>query len=140
MYKRNSNEIGYLEKIDSRVNNIFKNLPDEKIFERFNWSIFDSPELFQPIGSKSLVEISNTKPEELFLRVERQTIRRLHQSRSILFTVRVHVDSIISILGNKELVIDLTKAIQNLDEDMKSYKVIQPFEDKLISWLRKNNK
>lgn len=131
---------GYLEKIDSRVNNIFKNLPDEKIFERFNWSIFDSPELFQPIGSKSLVEISNTKPEELFLRVERQTIRRLHKSRSILFTVRVHVDSIISILGNKELVVDLTRALQNLDEDMKSYKVIQPFEDKLINWLRKNNK
>ena len=131
---------GYLEKIDSRVNNIFRNLPDEKIFERFNWSIFDSPELFQPIGSKSLVEISNTKPEELFLRVERQTIRRLHKSRSILFTVRVHVDSIISILGNKELVVDLIKAIQNLDEDMKSYKVIQPFEDKLINWLRKNNK
>ena len=131
---------GYLEKIDSRVNNIFKNLPDEKIFERFNWSIFDSPELFQPIGSKSLVEISNTKPEELFLRVERQTIRRLHKSRSILFTVRVHVDSIISILGNKELIVDLTKALQNLDEDMKSYKVIQPFENKLINWLRKNNK
>tara|TARA_B100001564_G_C20560292_1_gene633424 strand:- start:887 stop:1051 length:165 start_codon:yes stop_codon:yes gene_type:complete len=54
--------------------------------------------------------------------------------------VRVHVDSIISILGNKELVVDLIKAIQNLDEDMKSYKVIQPFEDKLINWLRKNNK
>ena len=54
---------GYKDKIDSRVNTIFTNLPDQKIFERYNWSIFDSPELFQPISNKSLVEIKNTKPE-----------------------------------------------------------------------------
>ena len=68
---------GYKDKIDSRVNTIFTNLPDQKIFERYNWSIFDSPELFQPVGNKSLVEIKNTQPDKLFIRVERQTIRRL---------------------------------------------------------------
>ena len=127
---------GYKEKIDFRVNNIFRNLPDEKIFERYNWSIFDSPELFQPIGSKSLVEIENIEPEGLFLRVERQTLRRLKDSRSILFTVRVHVDPMTAILSDKHIMIDLIKAIQNLEEDMKEYKVIKPFEDKLIEWLK----
>jgi hypothetical protein len=33
-------------------------------------------------------------------------------------------------------VVDLIKAIQNLEEDMKSYKVIRPFEHKLIRWLK----
>ncbi len=127
---------GYKEKIDHRVNNIFNNLPDQKIFERYNWSIFDSPELFQPIGSKTLVEIKNIDPEDLFLRVERQTLRRLKDSRSILFTVRVHVDPISSILSDKNIIMDLIKAIQNLEEDMKNYKVIQPFEEKLIQWLK----
>ena len=127
---------GYKEKIDLRVNNIFQNLPDQKIFERYNWSIFDSPELFQPIGSKTLVEIKNIDPEDLYLRVERQTLRRLKDSRSILFTVRVHVDPMSSILSDKNILMDLIKAIQNLEEDMKNYKVIQPFEERLIKWLK----
>ena len=127
---------GYKEKIDSRVNKIFLNLPDKKIFERFNWSIFDSPELFQPINSKRLVEIENIEPSELFLRVERQSIRRVDRSMAVLFTVRVHVDPITSILKDKEMILDLIKAINNLEEDMKAYKVIKPFEANLMSWLK----
>lgn len=127
---------GYKQKIDSRVNKIFLNLPPNRIFERFNWSIFDSPKLFQPISSKSLVEIENIEPESLYLRVERQTIRLLDNHKTVLFTVRVHSDPITSILNNKQSIIDLLKAIQNLDDDMKNYKVIKPFESNLKQWLK----
>ena len=92
--------------------------------------------MFQPINSKTLVEIGDVKPEELFIRVERQTIRRLKKSRSVLFTVRVHVDPITAILDNNETALDLVKAITNLDRDMKAYKVITPFEENLINWLK----
>ena len=127
---------GYEQKIGKRVDSIFSNLPDDKIFERFNWSIFDSPELFQPINSKTLVEIRDLRPQELFIRVERQTIRRLQQSKSVLFTVRVHVDPITAILDSKRSIEDLITAISNLDLDMKNYKVITPFEENLINWLK----
>ncbi len=127
---------GYEQKIGKRVDSIFSNLPDDKIFERFNWSIFDSPELFQPINSKTLVEIQDLRPQELFIRVERQTIRRLEQSKSVLFTVRVHVDPITAILDSKRSIEDLITAISNLDLDMKNYKVITPFEENLINWLK----
>jgi hypothetical protein len=127
---------GYQEKIDSRVSNIFKNLPSKKIFERFNWSIFDSPELFQPISNKSRVEITNIDPEKLFLRVERQTIRRLENSQCILFMVRVHVDHISAILNSQRAILDLVKALENLEDDMKVYKVIKPFEENLLNWLK----
>ena len=127
---------GYEQKIGKRVDSIFSNLPDGKIFEWFNWSIFDSPELFQPINSKTLVEIRDLSPQELFIRVERQTIRRLEQSKSVLFTVRVHVDPITAILDSKRSIEDLITAISNLDLDMKNYKVITPFEENLINWLK----
>ena len=130
---------GYKDKIDSRVNTIFTNLPDQKIFERYNWSIFDSPELFQPVGNKSLVEIKNTQPDKLFIRVERQTIRRLDYSRAVLFAVRVHVNPITDIINNKKAISDLIQAIQNLEQDMKTYKVIEPFEENLINWLKSKN-
>ena len=96
----------------------------------------DDPALFQPVHSKTLVEIENTDPVNLFLRSERQTIRKLTKNRSVIFTIRVHVDSIFSILKNIEHRKDLVEAIQNLEEPMKEYKVIKPFEKKLLNWLK----
>ena len=143
-YKKSLSEIhaevpNYQEKLDTRVGKIFKNLPDNRIFERFNWGIVDSPELYQPINSKTLVEIENTNPEDLFIRSERQTIRRLEKNRSVVFTIRVHVDPISSILDTNDLKEDLFKAIINLEEPMKNYKVIKPFEEKLLEWLKNNS-
>lgn len=127
---------GYQERLDGRVKTIFKNLPNNRIFERLNWGIVDDPALFQPVNSKTLVEIENTDPVNLFLRSERQTIRKLTKNRSVIFTIRVHVDSIFSILKNIEHRKDLVEAIQNLEEPMKEYKVIKPFEKKLLNWLK----
>ena len=72
---------GYQERLDGRVKTIFKNLPNNRIFERLNWGIVDDPALFQPVNSKTLVEIENTDPVNLFLRSERQTIRKTHEKQ-----------------------------------------------------------
>ena len=130
----------YSSKIGSRVNNIFINLPEERIFQRFNWSIYETPILFQPAESKSYVERSKEINQEnagdkLFIRVERQTIRRLPVSRSIIFTIRVHVDPLNSIKKDISLLQDLKKAIVDLDVSMKKYKSIDQINQPLIDWL-----
>ena len=43
------------------------------------------------------------------------------------------------IINNKKAISDLIQAIQNLEEDMKTYKVIEPFEENLINWLKSKN-
>ncbi len=130
----------YSSKIGSRVNNIFINLPEEKIFQRFNWSIYETPILFQPAERKSYIERSKQINQEnagdkLFIRVERQTIRRLPVSRSIIFTIRVHVDPLNSIKKDLSLLQDLKKAIVDLDVSMKEYKSIDQINQPLINWL-----
>ena len=130
----------YSSKIGSRVNNIFINLPEEKIFQRFNWSIYETPILFQPAESKSYIERSKQINQEnagdkLFIRVERQTIRRLPVSRSIIFTIRVHVDPLNSIKKDISLLQDLKKAIVDLDVSVKEYKSIDQISQPLINWL-----
>ena len=72
----------------------------------------------------------------MFIRVERQTLRRLEASQCVLFAVRVHVDPISAILKSQEAIYDLIKALENLDNDMKTYKVIKPFEKNLMNWLK----
>ncbi len=127
---------GYKDNIGKRVDEIFNKLPTERILERYNWSIYDDPKLFQPVHSKPLVEFKETKPYKLFLRVERQTIRKLPKYETILFTIRVHVDPIESILDDKRSLKSLKMAIENLSGPMKKYKSIDQFEESLIDWLK----
>ena len=126
---------GYKEDIGKRVDEIFNKLPTERILERYNWSIYDDPKLFQPVHSKPFVEFKVTKPNKLFLRVERQTIRKLPKYETVLFTIRVHVDPIESILNDKHSLKSLKMAVENLSGPMKEYKSINQFEKSLIDWL-----
>jgi len=130
----------YAEKIGTRVNSFFSNLPKERIFQRFNWSVYEDSSLFQPTKSKSHIERSksinkNNAGNRLFIRVERQTIRRLPSTLSIVFTIRVHVDPLSSIRNNLSLLADLKLAVMNLDDDMKRYKSIDQIENPLKDWL-----
>jgi len=126
---------GYKEDIGKRVDEIFNKLPTERILERYNWSIYDDPKLFQPVHSKPFVEFRETIPNKLFLRVERQTIRKLPKYGSVLFTIRVHVDPIESILNDKHTLKSLKMAVENLSGPMKEYKSINQFEKILLEWL-----
>jgi len=127
---------GYKEDIGQRVDEIFNRLPTERILERFNWSIYDDPKLFQPVHSKPFVEFKESKPSKLFLRVERQTIRKLPVYGTVLFTIRVYVDPIESILNDEHTLTSLKMAVENLSEPMKKYKSIDQLEKTLLLWLK----
>ncbi len=130
----------YKENIGSKVNKIFTNLPVGRIFQRFNWSIYEDAELFHPAKSKKEIKRSDlinqeNAGERLFLRVERQTIRRLPKSSSIVFTIRVHINPLSSIENDLTLLGDLKLALSHLNEDLKKYKSIDQIEMPLQSWL-----
>jgi len=135
----------YERDIGLRVNNFFNNLPMERIFQRFNWSIYENSKLFQPATSKTQIERSKTLTKDnagdrLFIRVERQTIRRLPKTQAIVFTIRVHVNPLLSIKKDLSLLTDLDKALENLSRDMKRYKSIDQIEVPLRGWLQKEIK
>lgn len=130
----------YKESIGQRVDEIFDKLPSERILERFNWSIYDSPKLFQPVSSKPNVKFTETQASKLFMRVERQTIRKLPMNDSVLFTIRVYVDPILSLLEDKSLLESLQLALENLSGPMKQYKSIDQFEMSLRTWIKANLK
>ena len=131
----------YSDLIGERVNHLFTNLKNNRIFQRFNWSIYESPELYQPALNKASINradnISETNAgDKLFIRVERQTIKKLNISKSILFTVRVHITPLVEIKNDLDLLKDLKKGIKNLTAPLKHYKSIDQIEEPLTSWLK----
>lgn len=130
---------GYAEKLGKPVDRFFTYLKADKPVSRLNWSILDDPALFQTSGH-SMTEEKPTITREsaggrLWLRVERQTLRRLPQSGDILFTIRTFVDPLSALEGRLDLAVGLRGAIADMPEGMQRYKSLIPFRDALDGYL-----
>jgi len=124
---------GYDSALARPVDRFFTALADGKIVQRRNWTIHDRPDLFQPQSPRHHVVPPERFGSDLFLRSERQTLRRFTPSRAILFTIRTHVWP----LG--ELSTDdahaLGQAVANLPVADRQYKGVVALAEKLSVWL-----
>ena len=84
---------GFGERLLPRVARIFDALAPDSIVERRNWSVVASGELFLPDSTPVRARQPLIAPEdadrELYLRMERQTLRRLPATGGLLFTIRI---------------------------------------------------
>lgn len=128
---------GYQEKLKSPVDNLFERLKFEHPSWRMNWSIVDTPELFLPPSqTRDLETIINSENvgEKLFLRRERQTLRRL-KHQDILFTIHSYVDPLKSLENDPPLAAKLAQVIQQIPTEMQSYKNLLPIREVLLGYL-----
>jgi dimethylamine monooxygenase subunit A len=123
----------YAEHLGKATDEFFARLPVEKPIWRLNWSVVDDPTLFQPTGHGQF-NGHQTVPENWFLRVERQTLRRLPESQAILFTIKTYVTEIGEIATVEERT-SLAAALRNMPEDMRAYKSLSQHADAIAKWL-----
>lgn len=133
---------GYESQLGARMRRIFDNLRLEVPVWRVNWSIYPDDTLHHPeskekprswFGSVSDVEAAS------FVRVERQTLRRLpRHAEHVLFTVRVHVDPVTAFRQHPdgaELAAGLRRQLLALDADQLAYKGLTQHRDHLAAAL-----
>jgi dimethylamine monooxygenase subunit A len=90
---------GYGEELARPTSGFFDRLTLERSFWRLNWTLLDSPVLFQPTNVRLAPSGSLA---DWFFRVERQTLRQLPESRAIVFTIRTYVTSAAQLSENDE--------------------------------------
>jgi hypothetical protein len=123
----------YDARLAKPVDRFFTALADGRIVLRHNWTIHDRAELFQPESPRKHQVPEERFAEDLHLRVERQTLRRLPKSRAILFTI----GTLIRKLG----ALDPTDArnlggcLAQLPAAERGYKGVAQIADSLIAWL-----
>ena len=115
---------GYEKILSTKVNSFFNRLPASRIFERFNWSIYPSKKLFFHPRYPELIN----ETDELFLRVERQTFRKLNDASATMFTIGVHNYSLMEVLQIKGAAESLMNAIEVMPESIKIYKGLAVIE------------
>lgn len=130
---------GYAQQLGAKADKYFERLKADKPGWRINWSILDAPELFQPTGHGRTGRNPDITPanagDRLWLRMERQTLRRLPRTRDVVFTIRVHVRPISQLAQQPKRAADLAAALRALPEPTRVYKSLPPFLDALLAWL-----
>jgi hypothetical protein len=130
---------GYDERLARPMDRFFTALTPETPIWRLNWSLVDSPELHLAMrhGETALnAEISTENAgENIWLRVERQTLRRLPATRAIIFTIRIYRTPLWRVAAEPGAAARLAAAIDALPDEMRAYKSIPPFEAALRSYL-----
>jgi len=129
----------YPDRLARPVDRIMQSIKPDHVASRVNWSITDDPALFQPTG-KWRTPLDTTITAEnagsrLFLRVERQTLRRLPVSAAVLFGIRVHRYRLDGVAAAPEIATRLADAVRALPAPISHYKSLPPFRDALLAWL-----
>jgi hypothetical protein len=130
----------YADRLARPVDRFMRHLKQNHIAARLNWSLLDNPALFQPDGKWRTAAAPHITPENagnhLFLRVERQTLRRLPSTDAVLFGIRVHVYKLHQVIDRPERAAALEAAVSALPPEVQHYKSLPPFRDALLAWLR----
>jgi Haem-dependent oxidative N-demethylase, alpha subunit-like len=128
-------------KMGTLVDRIFDKLKVDQPVWRLNWSIYPDAELHHPESKGAPRDwFSGSLPPRAFVRVERQTLRRLPVSGDILFTIKVCVDPFEALGRHPDgarLAAGLREQILSLDEAQLTYKAMLAHRDRIVEALDK---
>jgi hypothetical protein len=79
----------------------------------------------------------NVDIEQVRIRHERQTLRRLPRTRAILFTVRTYLTRVVDLEDEPESIRELLGAIEALPDNMARYKGRPIWGEAVESWCKK---
>lgn len=107
---------------------------------RWNWSVYDTDRLFHPetAGPGSRRFGAGARAENVFLRVERQTLRKLPVSGDTLFTIRITVDPLAALERHPEagrIAGALVAQLLELDDAQVAYKGLAVERARLVARL-----
>jgi hypothetical protein len=134
----------YAERLGKPVDRFIGLLAPDRPVWRLNWSLTDDPALFQPVGHGRQDTDPDITPENvgwrIFLRVERQTLRRLPRTGAVLFTIRTYQRPLEALADRREELARLAAAVRALPDDTARYKSITPFRAALLAYLDGQNR
>lgn len=127
---------GYAESLGAPVDRFFAALKPGRLVGRLNWGIADDPTPFQPVARIAAAEITSANAgERLWLRVERQVLRRLGRSGAVVFSIRTHITRLDRVIASAAEAQSLAAAIRLMPGAMQAYKQIAPVAEPLLGWL-----
>ncbi len=124
------------DQLEAPIDSFFDRLTPDRSFWRLGWGVLDTPDWFTPVDGTARPRPSEPAPDQHFLRVERETLRRFPDTRCVLFTIRTYVTPILSSCSTAHERVRLAAALESLPDDVRRYKDLVATAGELANLLR----
>lgn len=121
---------------DGLINRMFDRIAPGRVVERFNWSIYPEADLDWPPEKGARLARKHFDPASNFIRVERQTLRKLPDTGAMLFTIRIYQDPIAAVTARPDLADQLAARLAAMSDAQLAYKGMTEKRGKLMTFLR----
>ncbi len=128
----------YGERLETPMDKFFTNMKVGPISHRWNWSVMTSHKLFTPHRSRRTPLAPNAGIEEIFIRMESQTIRKLPRTGMILFTIRTYAEPLTRWAAMPGAVASLLEMLDGMTLEMRNYKGFAMYEDALRTFVKRS--
>ena len=129
----------YSEKLSRPVDSFFNRIDVDRPVWRVNWSLTTDPTMFQPVRQKhsasELPITSKNAGDQVYMRCERQTLRRLPHTGWILFTIKTYLDKVSKLHKYPKEAQNLSSLLRSAPTSLLSYKNINHFLEPLLVYL-----
>ena len=127
----------YEDDLADKVALFFDRLPAGRTVSRRNWGLTAHPMLFVP-DLDALIQPARFDSQQLWLRSERQTLRRLPDTGAILFTIRVQLAPATALLERLPLAARLLDAVEHWTPEMIASRGNRHgWMEQVTGWLRR---
>ena len=134
---------GFAETLLVRVRRIFDNLPADAVVERRNWTVTPLGDLHAPDAAAARARAARQRPgvsgRGLFLRCERQTLRRLPDTGGVLFTIRIHLSPLQDLARHPGALAAFVQAWAAAPADYRRYKGLAAVAPGVEAFLAANS-
>ncbi|WP_394688571.1 heme-dependent oxidative N-demethylase family protein [Hoeflea sp.] len=122
------------------IERMFDNLRLDMPVVRWNWSVYGDAELFHQHGHEKGEGRFGPGPvaSNVYLRLERQTLRKLPESGDIVFTIRIYIDPLTVLETHPEaakLALAIANQVKALSPAERAYKGLATEQDRLLARL-----
>jgi dimethylamine monooxygenase subunit A len=130
---------GYEQKLASSADLYMARLKPHRPSWRCNWNVVDSPDLYLRQSSHRQEAGESITPEDagrkLWIRSERQTLRKLPKSGDVLFSIRTYIRSLSVLEGFPAVAKGLWRALERIPPEMRGYKNQLEVREPLLAYL-----
>lgn len=128
---------GLRARLGPRMARFFQQLPADRVYMRGNWFVHACPEPFgTPDDARPRPVASPGGVADLFLRCERQTLRRLPATGAVLFAIRVYLTPVTALAAWPSHAAALRRGLGDAEALAYRTHAVPQDRDALLDWLR----
>ncbi|WP_158412544.1 heme-dependent oxidative N-demethylase family protein [Ilumatobacter nonamiensis] len=112
------------DQLEPAVDRFLDRLTPERPFWRLGWGIIDVADGYTPADGTGADRPADPSVGELFVRVERETLRRFPETNCVLFTIRTYIAPIATVLADADSAVALADAVAAMSPGIVEYKAL----------------